>query len=239
MTLIEVAQQVVANSGVAAEGLCALAFIATGNARRLPLVVSYLAYQCLTDAWLLFIMGQKINIWPALVATTYIGYLMEAMAITELVYRLFRNSGTVLAPIQKWAIGFCVIFFAAASFLMTYFRSYSDFGSAQQRFLHIDQGVSIFRVLIFLAILPLLRSRASGSNAIVARVIFAFAVYAFCGLLNQVADEAAPALGLPAGTFAWTNCACGFIWVLLLVMLSWQVLHCVQAPSQLRQSIKA
>lgn len=238
MTAIEVAQQIVSNSGAAAEGLCALSFFVTGNARRLPFVVSLLAYQCLTDA-LLLIMEPRFNIWPALVATTYLGYLMEALAISELVYRLFRNSGTRVALLQKWAVGCCVVFFAMASFAMTYFRSYSDFGSAQQRFLHIDQGVSIYRVLIFLMILPFLRSRASASNTLVVRVIFAFAAYAFCGLLNQVLGEAAPALALPAGTFEWTNCACGFIWVLLLIVLSWQVLHCIAARGELQQTIKA
>jgi|HubBroStandDraft_5_1064220.scaffolds.fasta_scaffold05610_2 hypothetical protein len=238
MTAIEVAQQIVANSGAAMEALCALSFFVTGNARRLPFVVSFLVYQCLTDALLLF-MEPKFNIWPALVATTYLGYLIEALAISELVYRLFHNAGARVTLLHKWAIGFCLLFFAMASFLMTYLRSYSDFGSAQQRFLHIDQGVSIYRVLIFLAILPFLRSRSSGSNTVVARVIFAFAVYAFCGLLSQVLGEAAPALRLPAGTFEWTNCACGFIWVLLLIVLSWQVLHCITARGKLQQTIKA
>jgi uncharacterized membrane protein YidH (DUF202 family) len=238
MTAIGVAQQIVSSSGVAAEGLCALSFFVTGNARRLPFVVSFLAYQCMTDA-LLLVMEPRFNIWPALVATTYLGYLMEALAISELVYRLFSNSGTKVTPLQKWVIGFCVVFFAIASSGMTYLRSYSDFGSAQQRFLHIDQGVSIYRVLVFLVILLFLRSRASGNNTLVARVILAFATYAFCGLLSQVLGEAAPMLALPAGTFEWTNCACGFVWVLLLIALSWQVLHCPVARSKLEQAIKA
>lgn len=236
MTAIEVAQQIVSGSGVLAEALCTLAFLVTGNARRLPFVVSFFMYQCLTDA-LLLIMEPRFDIWPTLVTTTYLGYLMEALAISELVYRLIQNAGEQITLLHKWIIGFYALFLAIASILMIYLRSYSDFASAQQRFLHIDQGVSIYRVLIFLMILPFLRARSSGSNTVVARVILVFAAYAFCGLLSQVLGEAAPVLRLPAGTFEWTNCACGFIWVLLLIVLSWQVLHCMADRAELRQTV--
>jgi hypothetical protein len=238
MTAIAIAQQAVSDTGVVCEGLCALSLLVTGNARRLPFVFIYLGYQCLSDASLLM-MSEKTDIWPALAATTYIGYLVEALAIWELAYRLFHDSTPRLTPLKRRIFGLGVIVSALAAALLTYLHGYSDFASAQQRLLLVDEGVSIFRVLIFLMILPFLRSRSSGRNVVVARVIFAFAVYAFCGLLNQIVDESAPSLALPAGTFEWANCICGSIWVVLLIVLSWQVLHCVAASPKLQQASRA
>jgi hypothetical protein len=237
MTAIEFAQRAVSDFGVVWEGVCALSFVVSGNARRLPLVVSYLAYQCLTDA-LLLVIGQTNDFWPALVVTTYAGYILEALAVSEVVYLLFANSVAGKTSLRWW-IGSCIIFSGLAAILMTHVQSYRDFGTAEQKLLLIDQGVSIFRVLIFLAVLPFLRSRTAGHNAVVARVILVFSTYAFCALFNQVLNEVAPKLALPAGTFEWGNCACGFIWVVLLVVLSWQVLHCIAASREPRATSNA
>jgi len=238
MTTFDIAQQVLSIAGLASEGLCALSFVVSGKVRSLPLVFCYLTYLFVSDS-VLILIARTSDIWPVLVITTYIGYLVEAAAVWELACRLLRNSGSGATSLKWRLTALCCVLSALAAYLMTDMQSYSDFGSAEQNFLRVDLAVSILRVLAFIAILVFLRLESSGPNAVTSRVISVFAAYAICAMLEHVLNELAPRLKLPAGTFSVSECVCGYMWVFLLCILIWQVLRPVAASLDSTESCES
>jgi hypothetical protein len=235
MTALDTAKQVLLVGGLASEGLCALAFLVTGKVRNLPLVFSFIAYLFLSDASLILI-AQHSDVWAALVITTYVGYLFEAAAVWELAWKLGGTVGKE-EPSLKWRYaGIFAIFCALATALITDIHSYNDFGSTAQTFLNVDQAVSIFRVLVLLAILLFMRLEISGPKALPSRTILAFTTYAVCGSVKHALNELAPRMQFPSGTFAVSECVCGFVWVLLLLVLTWQLFRPVPESSDSAKS---
>jgi hypothetical protein len=108
---------------------------------------------------------------------------------------------------------------------MTNMQSYIEYGSAEQRFLHVDLTVSIFRVLVLIPIVFLLHFDDSEDHVLVNRVTLVFAAYAVCVMLKDILDELVPRLGLPVETYQTNDCVCGYVWVFLLLSLIWHMIH--------------
>jgi hypothetical protein len=232
MTSLEVTTQVLTFIGTAAEGICVSSFLISGKVRRLPVVFCYISYLFVSDVALI-LLGLRTDIWPALVITTQFGYLVEGAAIWELASNLIRASPGGATPLKWWIAGVCTITSAIGAISFTYLRSYSDFGSPEQRFFHTDQTVCIFRVLILLAILVFLRLDHAGHSALPSHTTILFAAYAVCALLKQVVDELAPRLKLPKGTFQSGEIVCGCVWGLQMITLSWELFrHASTTPGK-------
>ena len=224
MTTLEFANQGLLIGGLVAEGLCTFCFLSRRKVRSLPLVFSYLAYLFVSDSALALI-AHKTDVWPALVATTYLGYFVEAAAIWELSCRLLQNTGGGPTRMKRKLTALFCIFSALGACLLTNMKSYSDFGSVEQRFLHTDITVSIFRVLAFLGILAFLRLDIHGASALASRVTLIFAAYAIVCMLKHVLNELVPTLGLSTSIFQISECVCGFVWVFLLFVLIGQIVQ--------------
>lgn len=223
MTTLDFATRGLALSGLAVEGLCVLSFVTAGKIRTLPLVFSFLAYLFFSDAGLILV-AQTSASWPALLITTYISYFFEIAAIWELACRtvLDLRWETVRTKLRFAALWFAL--FVLAAFLLTNLRSYGDFNVAERNFLTVDLSASIFRALVFGAILGFTRRDVWFRNVLVARVTLLFAAYAICDLIMHVFNELDPWLRFPAAAFETSQCVCGYVWVFLLLVLVWQLL---------------
>jgi hypothetical protein len=223
MMTVEIATHTLAITGLTAEGLCVASFLIRGKVQSLPLVFSYLAYLFTSDA-LLILLVPKSDSWPALVITTRIGYFLEFAAVLELAYNLLEDTHAVqgLRGIRITAIWSVVLM--SAAILIINLQSYGDFGASEQSFLQFDLFVSILRALAIIAIMMFLGLRASGPKAFPSLVTLVFAAYAICDLVKHIVNELDPWLQLPPNTFEFNECACGFIWVFLMAMLSWKML---------------
>lgn len=239
MKTLDFAAEALSILGVGVEGLCGLFFVLSGKVRKLPLVSSFVAYLFVSDAFLVLFV-RRSDIWPMLEATSYIGYIFEAMALWELA-RLLLGSFGIGATVRKWQIIslFCIVG-SFAAYLMTNMQSYIEYGSAEQRFLHIDLAVSIFRVLALIVIVFLLQFDDSEDHLLITRVTLVFAAYAVCVMLKDILDELVPRLGLPGETYEINDCVCGYVWVLLLFFLIWHIIHTLPPRSaSSRSSIAA
>jgi hypothetical protein len=220
MTGLEFTTQLLAITGVGTEGVCALLFVSAGKVRKLPLVFAFLAYLTVSDASLI-VIARREDVWPALMLTTYIGYFIEAAAVWEVAWKLIDTSGKYFGRYRLRALTFCCGMLLIGSYLMTNMMSYKGFGAAEQTFLHIDMWISIYRVLVFIAMFAFLRIDSSRQNGLTTRIAIMFAAYASFALLRHGFDELAPKLKIPVESFVIADCTCGFIWILLLFGICW------------------
>ena len=236
MTALELIVRGLAYAGLVAEGLCVVSFLVTGMARHLPAVFGFLAYLFLSDAFLVAVVPASES-WRALVITTYISYLFEAAAITELAVRVALTARLKTASKRVRVTALWCTFLMLATFLMANPRSYGDFGVEEGHFLRVDLTAAIFRALAFVALLVSRRRDKWVHYTLAVRITLLFAVYAIGDLLMHIFNELGPWLRLPGSAFEISECVCGYAWIILLVVITWQVMtHTAPARACLSDS---
>jgi len=222
MTALSFATRALVYAGLAAEGICVLSFVITGKAKHLPLVFSFLAYLFISDATLLFLVPQSQS-WPALVITTYIGYFLEIAAIWELASIAALNSRWG-ATAKRLRVGsLWLAFLVPGTLLLAHTNGYENFGLEEGHFLRVDVYASIFRVLAFITILCFRRRGDRAHYALAIRATLVFAAYAICSLMMHVFNQLDRWLSFPVDAFEISECVCGYVWIVLLSVLTWQI----------------
>jgi len=222
MNVLGLAINTISALGLFAEASCVWLFISKRQVCTLPFVFMFLTYSLCSDLTLVAI-GREMDVWPALVITTYIGYLFEAAAVWELAFILLNRSHSAAATHKMRLTVLACALCLPLTYVMTSMHSYGAFGSTERLFLRIDLTASICRVLTLSVVIAMAGIQASEKNRLATQVTIAFAVYAVCALLKHAFCELSPMWNLPATAFSIADCTCSVVWVTLLANLGWHL----------------
>jgi len=233
MKLLSFAISAISALGLLMEAACVWLFVSKRQVGKLPIVFLFLTYSLCSDLTLVAI-DREMDVWSALVITTYIGYVFEAAAVWELACMFLKCSHSAVATHKMRLTALGCALCLPVTYLMTSMPSYGTFGSAERMFLRVDLTASICRVLILSVVLAMGGIHACGKNRLVTQVTIAFAAYAVCALLKHAFCELAPMWNLPTTAFSIADCTCSLVWVMLLANLGWylrqlQIHHDVSA----------
>jgi len=238
--MLDFATRALVYAGLVAEGICVASLVFTGKAKQLPLVFSFLAYLFISDAALLFVVP-KSQSWPALVITTYIGYFLEVAAIWELA-SIAALTSRWEATSKRLRVGsLWLAFLVLGTLLLANTNGYRNFGVEEGTFLRVDVSASIFRVLAFITILWFRRRGNRASYVLAIQATLVFAAYAICSLMMHVFNQLDRWYVFPHDAFQISECSCGYVWIILLSVLTWQILRqsAVRPSPQLEPASKS